>query len=201
MCHKERNALKGTSALLYVEWGEKQEFDKRPSCRSRQRWYDFPEREWAKVLWPMIHNDRQNVFWNSNNVAVDHNLFEILGYDNEILWGSLAWTAQILFRELHGRANLGQGALKTEGIDIRTFYALGVKSQSIIMALKNARSKLSLRATGSVQDESKSNERRSLDNIIFDILGLTQGERDAVYEAVINLVEARLKKAGSLHKS
>jgi len=26
------------------------------------------------------------------------------------------------------------------------------------------------------------------------VLGLTQGERDAVYEAVVNLVEARLKK-------
>jgi len=36
------------------------------------------------------------------------------------------------------------------------------------------------------------------DNIIFDALNLTQGERDAVYEAVINLVEARLKKAGSV---
>lgn len=37
-----------------------------------------------------------------------------------------------------------------------------------------------------------------LDTIFFDILGLTQGERDAVYKAVINLVEARLKKAGSV---
>jgi len=38
---------------------------------------------------------------------------------------------------------------------------------------------------------------RALDDIIFDVLGLTQGERDAVYEGVINLVEARLSKARS----
>jgi len=38
----------------------------------------------------------------------------------------------------------------------------------------------------------------ALDDIVFDALGLTQGERDAVYEAVVNLVEARLKKAESL---
>jgi len=38
----------------------------------------------------------------------------------------------------------------------------------------------------------------SLDHVMFDALGLTQGERDAVYEAVVNLVEARLKKAASL---
>ena len=198
VCHKDKNALKGTSALLYIKWGEKQEFDKRPSCRSRQRWYEFPERDWARVLWPMIHNDRQNVFWNSRNVAVDHNLFEILEYDDDILWGSLAWSTQILFRELHGRANLGQGALKTEGIDIRTFYVLSAKEQSIITALSEARSSLAVRKIGSIQEESQSRERRSLDNIIFDILGLTQGERDAVYEAVISLVESRLKKAGSV---
>lgn len=35
---------------------------------------------------------------------------------------------------------------------------------------------------------------------MFDALGLTQGERDAVYEAVVRLVEARLKKAGSLDR-
>lgn len=37
-----------------------------------------------------------------------------------------------------------------------------------------------------------------MDSVIFDALNLTQTERDAVYEAVINLVEARLKKADSL---
>lgn len=40
--------------------------------------------------------------------------------------------------------------------------------------------------------------RLALDNIIFDILGLTQGERDAVYEAVVELVRARLEKARSV---
>ena len=35
--------------------------------------------------------------------------------------------------------------------------------------------------------------------LIFDALDLTKGERDAVYEAVINLVEGRLKKAESLN--
>jgi hypothetical protein len=37
-----------------------------------------------------------------------------------------------------------------------------------------------------------------LDDIVFSVLGLTKGERDAVYEAVIDLVESRLKKAESL---
>ena len=34
--------------------------------------------------------------------------------------------------------------------------------------------------------------------VVSDAVGLTQGEREAVYEAVIDLVEARLKKAESV---
>ena len=40
--------------------------------------------------------------------------------------------------------------------------------------------------------------RRYIDNIIFDILELTQGERDGVYEAVTDLVTTRLQKATSV---
>ena len=43
-----------------------------------------------------------------------------------------------------------------------------------------------------------SDDRRTVGAIIFDALRLTQGERDGVYEAVVNLVEAWLRKARSL---
>jgi hypothetical protein len=33
-------------------------------------------------------------------------------------------------------------------------------------------------------------DRRALDEVVFDMLGLTAGERKAVYEAVVNLVRA-----------
>jgi hypothetical protein len=34
--------------------------------------------------------------------------------------------------------------------------------------------------------------------VVFDVLGLTPGEREAVDEAVVELVRARLKKARSV---
>ncbi|MBK9140197.1 MAG: hypothetical protein IPM17_15770 [Verrucomicrobia bacterium] len=50
-------------------------------------------------------------------------------------------------------------------------------------------------------------DRRALDDVVFDVLGLTAGEREAaclpkprrrqVYEGVIALVRARLEKAWS----
>jgi gamma-glutamyl phosphate reductase len=41
-------------------------------------------------------------------------------------------------------------------------------------------------------------DRRALDEVVFDVLGLTPGEREAVYEAVVNLVRARLERAQSV---
>jgi hypothetical protein len=41
-------------------------------------------------------------------------------------------------------------------------------------------------------------DRKKLDSIVFDQFALTKGEREGVYEAVIDLVESRLKKAESL---
>ncbi len=61
--------------------------------------------------------------------------------------------------------------------------------------------KLGRRPVLSVTDEIRQPDRRALDHIIFDILGLTQGERDAVYEAVVDLVQARLEKARSVKGS
>jgi hypothetical protein len=49
-----------------------------------------------------------------------------------------------------------------------------------------------------LRDEIERTDRRMLDGVVFEILGLSIGEREAVYEAVIGLVEARLKKADSL---
>jgi hypothetical protein len=42
----------------------------------------------------------------------------------------------------------------------------------------------------SIFTEKDAPDRRALDEVVFDVLGLTVGEREAVYEAVINLVRA-----------
>jgi hypothetical protein len=54
--------------------------------------------------------------------------------------------------------------------------------------------------TGPIVDQVQrvSPDRYALDEVVFDVLGLTVGEREAVYEAVVNLVRARLEKARSV---
>lgn len=43
-------------------------------------------------------------------------------------------------------------------------------------------------------------DRRALDDAIFDVLGLTAAEREAVHEAEVNLVRARLEKGAEYVK-
>jgi hypothetical protein len=199
ICNKDRTEIKGTTALKYVEYGEKQNFHNITSCRVRTRWYEFPDKEWSRVLWPMIHGDRQVVFWNPSGVAVDHNLFEITNCTSEdIIWGSMFWTGQVMFRELHGRTNLGEGALKTEGVDIKTFYVLNSTDVSLASEINKYRSKIQTKNISSLEKELMGKVKRGFDDIIFDVLGLTQTEQDAVYEASLQLVRARIERAGSL---
>ncbi|MFH7880946.1 MAG: DNA methyltransferase, partial [Candidatus Aenigmatarchaeota archaeon] len=40
MCNKSKEELKGTKALEYIKWGEKQGFNKNPTCKGRARWWD-----------------------------------------------------------------------------------------------------------------------------------------------------------------
>jgi hypothetical protein len=200
MCHRDKSELKGTAALEYIRWGEAQGYHERPSCKGRPRWWDVGVREFGKVLWPMIHNDRPAVFWNGYGVAVDHNLFEILGDYPLELWAFLASSPQIIFRELYGRSNLGEGALKTEGIDIRKFEVIRpeVMRSFGIERLEAAFEQMSKRPIQPLEIEIHQPDRRALDEVVFDVLGLTAGEREAVYEAVVNLVRARLEKARSV---
>jgi len=54
------------------------------------------------------------------------------------------------------------------------------------------------RDIGGIFDEIHEPDRRAWDEVAFDVLGLTASEREAVYEAVVILVQARWGKAQSV---
>lgn len=105
-------------AAAYIRWGESQGYPERPTCASRPWWWDVGKREPADFLWPIIHNDRAALAVHEPQICVDHNLFEISSACQEALAGSMSATYQALVKELLGRVNLGEGAIKTEGVDI-----------------------------------------------------------------------------------
>jgi hypothetical protein len=89
--------------------------------------------------------------------------------------------------------------LKTEGIDIRKF-ANSPRGDALIRieCLEAAFEQMSKRPIQPLEIEIHQPDRRALDEVVFDVLGLTAGEREAVYEAVVNLVRARLERAQSV---
>lgn len=108
-----------------------------------------------------------------------------------------------------------EGALKTQVYEIEKLTILNPEklTKSQLSKLSEAFDKLSQREIGSVFEEIGSEtpedvsldnikpDRRELDKIIFEILGLTEKEQSEVYKAVIDLVKSRIEKAKSFSKN
>ncbi len=201
LCHQEKRELRGTNALKYIEWGEREEFHERPSCAGRPRWYDLGKQEAHDFVmlrfrdlrnWTPIIPSGDFVISDTVFIGKFHNRGSVRA-GNAILNS----TMQCLVTELYGRVNLGDGLLTTYGPEIQRFLMidptkLGDVKEKEITKVFDAMSK---REVKSIYDEVNMKDRRALDDIIFDALGLTQGERDGVYEAVVDLVRKRLEKA------
>ena len=204
MCGADKADLTGTAALEYIKWGESQGFDQRPSCRSRALWWDLGEQmsfDWLVLIfhdkrnWTPINETPSLLASNVVFTAILHNRNTIQSA-NAVANSTLA----VFISEIYGRVNLGDGLLTTYGPEITRFDFISpdqIDAQSN-ERLSQAFEPMKQRPVLPIFDEIHQPDRRTLDAIIFDILNLTQGERDGVYEAVVGLVEARLKKASSL---
>lgn len=190
MCHDARTDLKGTAALEYIQWGERQGFDQRPSCRSRPRWWDVGTRAGAHVNCNYLVDRVMRFFCSPKPFFAGDNFQEI---NSAFSWQSVAVVTNATLTQLMinilGRTNFGDGLLKIQTYEVATLQVLSP-------ALINERdAQTAIEQATMLQLDGK--DRRALDTVVFDALGLTQGEQEGVYEAVIDLVEARLNKAAS----
>jgi type I restriction-modification system DNA methylase subunit len=196
MCHKDKAELKGTAALEYIKWGESQGFHVRPSCRGRQRWWEL-DYEIGEFLWWKSIGERYCFFWNIERFPTDQRNYylnlKVTDYKPKSLVLSLNSTIDRLFIEANAREMTGAYTIiEMPVVDV-------VRKQFLYFDLEyfDATSFLT-RPVVSIQKEIHQPDRRALDDVVFDVLGLTAGEREAVYEAVISLVRARLEKARSI---
>lgn len=222
MVHKDRNQLRGTNVLRYIKWGESKGFHRRPTCASRERWYDLGERRFPSCVIARLINDRSiNLFVNLQirRVFVGDTFFELYSgnsWDDENLCAFLNSTLAILFRELFGRVNLGEGVLTFYGPDILPTPVFDIRQldHKRAVELRRVFGKMSDRRNLSVFEEVGAEsskeisldkikpDRRELDKIVMgEILGLTDDEQLEVYKAVVDLVGSRLKKAKSVQKT
>ncbi|MDW8309795.1 MAG: hypothetical protein RMK20_10520, partial [Verrucomicrobiales bacterium] len=192
MCHKDKSELKGTAALEYIKWGESQKFHLRPTCRGRQRWWDLGIRSKARININYLVDETMRFFLKEDGFFVSDN-FQEWHISSDTFWQAGVTansTVFQLFANIAGRANFGGGLMKIQTYEVAAMQLL---SPTTLRAVACRRV---LESAGRL--ELNSADRRALDEVVFDVLGLTQGEREAVYEAVIALVRARLEKARSV---
>jgi len=217
MIHKDKKDLRGTNVLKYIREGESKGHHLRPTCASRERWYDLGEKEPGSIGWPYMLRQRIFAAFNPNRCFLDCEFFDVypqllpiamLGVLNsspfalivEILsrsYGGGGGPLKIQVYELMGMAMLTptelSGALKD---------ALEEKSLEISKrALSDIFSELGASSPEEVSLDKVKADRRELDKIVMgEILGLTEEEQLKVYRAVVDLVKSRIEKAKSFGK-
>ncbi len=192
MCCADKVALTGTAALKYIKWGESQRYHKRSSFRSREHcWWQSSNQSGNSIFVKEAH-ETSAVFYNPDNYLADCRLYYADLPNQVLLFLNSAIGA--MFFEIYNRTGLGGGArsmMVSDYEDVPTLTNANVDVKTVELLLKQI-SPLSPRKF--VNSES---EWSYLDTIIFDALNLTKGERDGVYEAVIQLVTDRVEKAKS----
>ena len=192
MCHEEKDELAGTGALDYIRWGEDQGYHQRPSVRPRQRWYDLGRRDATKLAMNYMIGSTAHTFFVSNGLYFSDN-FQTLQSQTVSLYklcATMNATLSQLMFNISGRANFGGGLMKIQTFEVEN---LALVNPSLL----NEIDAVIFNATDwNVLNPSA--ERLEIDAAVFGALGLTQGEQDAVYEGVSELVGNRLRRARSV---
>ena len=210
MCHKSKEELVGTKALKYIEFGELKKYHLRPSCRSRQKWWDLGIRSPGSSGWIYIVRDRMFSPYNKSRVYVDNNLFDVFPKSDDVSFACSAnTTLTILVWEMSARSyGGGGGPLKSQVYEVEDFLIIDPS----LFDAKEMHEDFFTRPTQSVitelgfdpsrpireQEPNPLPDRKALDDVVFDAIGLTDDERKEVYWAVAELVKNRLDKARSV---
>ncbi len=197
MCHKTKEELENTKALAYIEWGESQGFHKRPSTRSRPRWWDLGVRNFGHFLWLKAFNDRFLVMQNDARLPSSDRFYaiflkeEYLSMRSEI---AVALNASLthLFTELNGRVNLGEGAL-----DNMTYEAEQILIADPLLLQGLALGPLAIRPILNYLDENNMEDRRVIDKEVLDAIGVPFSCLEDLHLGISQLTGNRLNRANT----
>ncbi|MCS7189311.1 MAG: hypothetical protein NZ933_05885 [Bacteroidia bacterium] len=197
-CAKTKRQLAGTKALAYIKWGEANRYHETKTCSGRSpNWYDLTRTK---------RGTRQAAYINANYLVHEVMRFYVGKFfvsDNfqewhvseDIVWeAAAAANSTILqfFANMQGRANFGDGLMKIQTYEVSQLL---IPDPQLLRPYKDQIKAILLQADRLGWD---SPFREQIDEIVFFVLGLNPSERKAVYEAVVELVSARLRKAESV---
>jgi hypothetical protein len=204
---KKKVDLKGTYALKYIEWGEREGFHLRSSMSGRMHWYDITAKRRSDVLWCKSHQYRHMAWLNSHHLVANCRLYDLFlppEVDGELLCASLNSTIVALSKIYFGR-NVG-----TEGaVDTEVLYACMMlvpdsrcATPEIAARLKSALEQLRSRQAmplvnvddigPELSGELAMKDRQDLDDATLALLGISDASErkrllDALYSEITHL--------------
>ena len=191
VCHLEESDLRGARAMRYIRWGESQGFHEKSACRVRRRWYDIGNRVSARLAVNTLVGSTARAFLAREEILFDQKLYTV-STDPAVLvrlCAVLNSTYGQLALNIAGRTNFGGGLLRLAAYELAN---LPVPHPGLLPDLDDT-----IFAATQWDVMKPSAERQEIDGLVFDALGLTVGEREAVHEGVQNMVQSRAEKARS----
>ncbi len=198
----------------YIKWGEQQKFNIRPSCMSRDKWWAIAGRSKCLLACNYLVNDYMRFYYSRKGTWFSDNFQEINKSGNHIILSILLNSiVSQLFLNMTGRSNFGGGLLKIQTYEVSDLLTIDPLLVSVdVKELENVLINFNQECNLPIYEQCGLNpnlpireqnptplpDRKALDDIVFDILGLTQDERNEVYWAVCELIKNRLEKAKSL---
>ena len=192
MCDAERRRLIGSGALDYIQWGEMKGYNQRRSVAGRGLWYNLGDRKRTRLAMNYQLHSTARTFYANEGMLVSDNLQEIHGAresETQLCASMNSSITQLQFN-VTGRGNFGGGMIKIQTYELAN---MPIIDPGTLPALNDE-----IFRTPDWDVMSPSRERRLIDDAVFDVLGLTQGERDGVYDGVRELVENRMRRARSV---
>jgi type I restriction-modification system DNA methylase subunit len=223
--NKQKSAIKGTNALRYIISGEKNGIHEAPFFKNRpaESWY-YQSSTVPDLVHPYDNWIRHFCAKNPTGFVVDKHLVCITIRDNALIdeyCMILNSTFLTMERELMGRTNFGEGLLETSVNDCKKLLVINPQKLTSKDRKRLTEHKESdewkgfcnrqigdvfgesgIDPTKPIRDQTPAppKDRKKLDDVVFDILGLEVEARKEVYWSVCELVKARLDKAKSLMK-
>jgi len=189
LCDKEKSGLFGTGALKYITFGESLKINKRPTCASRNLWWNLGNHISSAVNCNYLINKLMRFYFSLTPFFVGDNFQEIhtcLGADNISAACNCSLTQLLI--NIYGRSNFGGGLLKIQTFEISDLI---VPNPSIYPdSIK------SLMKEGGIFNID-SEERQQLDDITTYSLGLDKSFVKDISSELNNIVQKRLQKAES----
>jgi len=191
--------MAGTGAAAYLAWGEGQGIDRRGTCAARRPWYALPHQPPGDLLLPKGVWQRHFAPL-AAPLAVDQQIYRVRLAEGVLPGAAAALLNSAWFAlqcELRGRVNLGEGVLWLATYELAALPLPDPRTLEPGQALELAEAfdRLAARPVVATAADLDQPDRRALDDIVFDLAGLTPAEGNAARAALRDALTVRRQRA------